>query len=563
MSVRRFISSALLLIALAGCSGGGGGGESDAAAAQGGSVEPTESGSSSATYTPAALSTATSAHFSGSGNCTLCHSTDGKTALIDASGTTVDIGADWSATMMANSARDPFWRAMVSAEVAAQPALKTEIEAKCTTCHAPMAKTEAAKSGASFGIADLEAEDSRGELARDGVSCTVCHQIRPDNLGTAASWSGGFEIGDDRRIFGPYVDITPQPMTNQSGFTPVYGAHIKESRLCGTCHTLHTPVVDDATGRLTGAQFPEQMPYREWEASRYGRAEGQSCQGCHMPAAQGAVRITNRPDWLTTTHEPFGKHHFVGGNAFMLSLMKENGAKLGLAATPAAMDATLARTRESLRTRTATLQASASLANDRLTIPVTVTNLTGHKFPTGFPSRRAWLHLVVTDTTGRKVFESGAYGADGEIAGLDSSFEPHYDEITRADQVQIYEPVMRNTSGAVTYRLMTAAAYAKDNRLLPAGMDPQTNDPDIRPQGTATDANFTGGADTVTYRIDTAGSAAPFKIQVELLYQTVAPRFVAAMRGYSTTEVRSFGEMYDRANKVPERVAEAEVTASP
>ena len=36
-------------------------------------------------------------------------------------------------------------------------------------------------------------------------------------------------------------------------------------------------------------------------------------------------------------------------------------------------------------------------AGDRLDVDVDVLNLAGHKFPTAYPSRRAWLHVAVTD----------------------------------------------------------------------------------------------------------------------------------------------------------------------
>lgn len=44
----------------------------------------------------------------------------------------------WSGSMMANSAVDPYWKAVVSAEVAATPSQKPHIEEVCSCCHAPM-----------------------------------------------------------------------------------------------------------------------------------------------------------------------------------------------------------------------------------------------------------------------------------------------------------------------------------------------------------------------------------------------------------------------------------------
>jgi hypothetical protein len=74
------------------------------------------------------------------------------------------------------------------------------------------------------------------------------------------------------------------------------------------------------------------------------------------------------------------------------------------------------------------------------------------------------------------VFESGAVDARGAIAGNDQDddplrYEPHYDEIDSAGEVQIYESVMADSSGAPTTGLLRGIAFVKDNRLLPDGFD--------------------------------------------------------------------------------------------
>src|SRR5260221_5023253 len=94
---------------------------------------------------------------------------------------------------------------------------------------------------------------------------------------------------------------------------------------------------------------------------------------------------------------------------------------------------------------------SVDLASDRLKVQVLVQNLTGHKMPTAYPSRRAWLHVTIRDARDNKVFESGALHADGSIEGNDNDadparFEPHYREITQGDQVPIYEPLWEDAS---------------------------------------------------------------------------------------------------------------------
>ncbi len=114
---------------------------------------------------------------------------------------------------------------------------------------------------------------------------------------------------------------------------------------------------------------------------------------------------------------------------------------------------------------------SAAKKGDEIEIVVKVENKAGHKFPTGFPSRRAWIHLKVVDKDGNVVFESGKPN-DGRISGCDSDegkgYEQHYDVITRSDEVQVYESVMVDTEGQVICKLLKGARYIKDNRLLMA-----------------------------------------------------------------------------------------------
>jgi hypothetical protein len=123
------------------------------------------------------------------------------------------------------------------------------------------------------------------------------------------------------------------------------------------------------------------------------------------------------------------------------------------------------RTEAHLREATATVRVTARVSEGRLVADVDVRNLAGHKFPRAYPSRHAWLHVTVTDAEGRVAFESGAFSADGRILGDGadenaSRYEPHYDEITRADQVQIYEAVTADGVGRVTTGLMEAEGWS-------------------------------------------------------------------------------------------------------
>jgi hypothetical protein len=119
------------------------------------------------------------------------------------------------------------------------------------------------------------------------------------------------------------------------------------------------------------------------------------------------------------------------------------------------------------------------------------------------------------------VFESGALNPDGSIVGNDNDvdplkYEPHYREITRADQVEIYEPILKDLDGKVTTGLLHAVGYLKDNRLLPHGFDKATAIQDIAVTGgAADDPGFTDKGSTVRYVVSTGGTAGPFKVEAD------------------------------------------------
>lgn len=507
-----------------------------------------------------ALSTFTTDDFAGSGLCVMCHE-----GLTDAAGADVSITTHWRSTMMANAAKDPAWQAKVASEVARHPALKEVIEKKCATCHTPMAETQAEVMGTSvalFGDGFLDSAHPLHEASQEGVSYSLCHQILSDNLEAAESFSGGYEIDastepPDRIIYGPYENPFGRPMQMHTGYLPAFGEHTNSAALCATCHNVFTPYVD-ANGQIAG-EFPEQTPFTEWQYSTFSHS-GMTCQACHMPEAKGGVVISLMPGRLSP-REPFFQHQFVGGNKFMVTLLRDHAGELGVTATASQMDATIARVDDQLA-RAATLSIlDAGREDGTLVIRLQVSSATGHKFPTSFPSRRAWLHVVVTDGARQIVFESGRPQADGSITGNaadadPAAHEPHYDVITTADQVQIYEPIMADTGGRVTYTLLAAATYAKDNRLLATGMDKGKLPDEIAVRGAATDdANFIGGDDQITYRIAVPSAAGPHTVYAELLYQPLSYRFVQDMLADGGEHGETLSRLIAAADQMPARVS--------
>lgn len=497
-----------------------------------------------------ALTEFTTHDFVGSGNCAICH-----TGLTGADGADISIDTHWRSAMMANAATDPLWQAKVSTEVARNPQLQAVIEETCARCHMPMAYTEAIAEGTSTAISDEGFGNPANALhkaAMDGVSCTVCHQIQPANLGMEESFSGHFEIDTsidppNRVAFGQFDDPVGRIMESFVGFKPVGSPHVNDAALCGTCHTLFTPYLD-AEGNIVGT-FPEQTPYLEWRHSDYSDAANTTpCQSCHMPETADPALIANRPrHGQLPEREPFHQHHFVGGNTTMLKILKANAEALGVTATDEQLQATIDRAAQRLEGATVTLAVTgAEVSDNTLAVDLGIETYAGHKFPSGFPTRRAWLHVTVKDADGEIVFESGAPQADGSIAGSDAdagpkAYEPHYDVITSDDQVQIYESMMQNTDGEVTYTLLRAASYVKDNRILPRGFDKSTAIDVIAPDALAmADENFTGGSDQVTYQIDVAGHTGPFEVTAELLYQSLSYQSIQDIQREDTPEVAEF-----------------------
>ena len=456
--------------------------------------------------------------FAAATDCLACHNN-----LVGPAGQDVSIGASWRGSMMANSAKDPYVLASVRRETLDHPSLGAEIEAECATCHTPSA---------------------------DGVSCTVCHQISAARLGTRESFNGNFVVAAPlasgrRRAFGPFA---PNPgrsrvMHSVTGFEQEQAPHIQQSELCATCHTLITTARGPG-GAIIGS-LPEQMNYLEWRHSAF-EAERRPCQSCHMPRVDGPVRVASV---LGEERPSLAQHTFLGGNAFMLRLMNRFRAELHIEATPAELEAAARATVRQLEEDTATVAIErASMAGDTLEVDVVVRNLTGHKFPTGYPSRRAWVHVIVTDRQGRTVFESGRVNANGRIDGNAAdadagTFEPHYEQITSADQVQTYESIMGTPAGVPTTGLLQATQYLKDNRLLPRGFNKQTAAAEIAVSGGASgDPDFTGDGDRVRYRVPAAGAAS---VQVELRYQPISYRWAQNLASYKADEPLRFVKYYD------------------
>lgn len=505
--------------------------------------------------------------FHTSDRCFACHN-----ELTTPSGRDVSIGLAWRASIMANSARDPYWQAGVRRETIDHPQAARDIEDECSVCHMPMAHYEAkiqGKKGEVFTYLPFDADPKKSASAKDGITCAVCHQISKEKLGTRESFNGGFVVEnppakDARPEYGPFEVIPARQHIMDSstgGFRPTYAQHIRDSALCGSCHQLYTTALGEG-GKEIGS-LPEQMPYLEWLHSDY--PSKYSCQQCHMPEVREPVRISSV---LGDPRNGLHEHVFHGGNFFVQRMLNRYRNDLDVDALPQELTNAADATLEFLRTQSARVELrNVEVGAGTLQADVVVQNLTGHKLPTAYPSRRAWLHFLVRDRDGKSVFESGAINADGSIQGNDndadaSRFEPHYREISSADQVQIYEPILKDSEGHVTTGLLSAIAYFKDNRLLPTGFDKSTAEKDIAVVGDAfDDPNFTAGSDTLRYSVPVRNAEGPFHIQVELWYEPIGFRWAHNLEPYQADEPQRFVSYYESMSASAATVlARAEIT---
>ncbi len=210
--------------------------------------------------------------FQTSHRCIACHN-----QISAPSGEDISIGFSWRPTMMANSSRDPYWQSGVRRETidhprVAAPPSRTSVPFATCPWRATNPKL-AGEEGQIFSHLPFDPDKQSDALAADGVSCSVCHQISDQKLGTRDSFVGGFVIDaatphDGRPDYGPYdVDTGHKRIMHSSaGFLPTEAKHIRKSELCATCHTLLTKALGpdgQVIGRAAGTgALPGMAPQR-------------------------------------------------------------------------------------------------------------------------------------------------------------------------------------------------------------------------------------------------------------------------------------------------------------
>ena len=516
-------------------------------------------------------------------------------------GTDVNLSpfGEWSWSLMGLAGRDPVFYAQVESEQTLQPKRSAAITNLCFSCHGVMGQRQwrIDNPATPFPEAAIYTTDRNnplhryGALAREGVSCTLCHQVVDDGKPLREIVTGKFAVSPPKNgvssIYGPFDKPTERPMVESIGMKPVQSNYIKSAQLCGSCHSVQLPVYN-AQGDSVGAFF-EQATYLEWLNSSYRDAPAPSgrtprtCQSCHMTTHfQGkpleyrianiqdqsypeAEYVTSLDSMTVNPRKEFARHTLAGANPFVLMMFSQFDTILGIRkqdfmtysrnGLPTAIAHSVAFARDST-TRVSILHAMPQAG--ALDVHVRVENLTGHRFPTGVGFRRAFLQVTVRDERGRLLWASGRANEQGiltDSAGnvLPSEFfapdrngqqqyQPHYQCIDNQSEVQIYQELVKNPEGKFTTSFVAINDVVKENRLLPHGWT-KSGPPGfefaaetVPHGGAATDPDFAAGSDVVHYRIPVRSSG-PVTVNAALYYQTIPPAYLrdrfATARGRS------------------------------
>jgi len=492
---------------------------------------------------------------------------------------------EWRYSMMGLSGRDPIFFAQLDTESTVHSNLKGTfnppgfIQDTCLSCHGVMGQRQyhldkGNSPFTQFTRAQLNDPNSQyAALARDGVSCAVCHHMADEDLDDPSTYTGKFNVGPANEVYGPYPsgstdvptgdNVIRVPMVNSVGILPVYGAQVGEAKLCASCHTIVLPVYDAKGNPVMVGGAPktefEQTTYFEWLNSSFASGN-QTCQNCHMPdnfkGTPLAYQIANIEDGTfpevpetppftslpsdqlpLLTRAPYARHQLSGINLFALEMFDQFRTDLGLYATdgllPDPLRGTYNGQKNAVDGAVTQAQSSAQVSIDSVTASsgqlqadVQVKNLAGHKLPSGVSFRRAFLDFQVLDAQNHVLWKSGGTNGSGVITDShgnplvteffsksQQTYQPHFwtgNPITSDQQVQIFEELVRDPQGHFTTSFLSLDDKVKDNRILPQGWSSSGPMGGItQPEGTGADLNYQYGCGRSIVRYQVPLTAIP------------------------------------------------------
>ncbi len=290
--------------------------------------------------------------------------------------------AEWEGSMHKYSTADPIW---MLANNSLQQSTAGKLGETCFQCHAPVGFLTG-NTKPTFDFPDLD------PLVREGITCDLCHVLRPPFLSTDQLIRYSVEPGPVK--YGTLTD--PEPT---SAHEHGYDSDYDRSDVCRQCHDL---TVNDV---------PVEVTFTEWQNSAWGGMSVE-CQDCHMRKYSGRAAPTG------PVRSDLHRHSFAGVDVAITDFP-------GKAEQLAEVD--------SLLKNAASMELVPPVpggAGDTLLVGVRVTNdKTGHNLPTSvFFNRQMWIEVTVwkgEDT----VCRSGYLDANGDLMDNNSALRPNEDTL--------------------------------------------------------------------------------------------------------------------------------------
>lgn len=481
----------------------------------------------------------------------------------------------WRGSLMASAARDPVFRAALAIAEQDHP----DAADFCVRCHSPGAWLRGRSEVPDYDPTQTDpANRPRFEADRanrpptddlDGVGCMVCHRSTDptdDQLFNARLViADGAGNGDLR--FGPY----DYPPGTEAGHPTAVSTFLPTSRLCGQCHDITNPIAmghraEPGGVTDTGRLFAIERTFSEWQASAFA-GRGQTCQSCHLPTVDHAVQVASFGSFPDTLRDGAVRHQLLGSASWQLRAIASTipdpapGIALYLDANADRID-TFMRGAASVEIR------QSALAGDTATATVRITNLTGHKLPTGYPEgRRMWLEVDVVDADGTVVAGSARYDATTATLEQDA-------------QARVYEARMgvRQTDGTATpgFHFVLADTLIEDTRIPPEGFAPAADDDDA-PLGRDYLDSATGSYrhyDEPTYTLASLCGTGTLTLRARLRFQATTREYVEFLRDHAPVSEdpamagQSWGQVayaawMEHGGATPIEMASAEVALGP
>lgn len=225
--------------------------------------------------------------------------------------------------------------------------------------------------------------DEKLPMTKEGISCDFCHTVKAVDLKASDPYIK--EIGLVKR--GPFKDGKDLKGKHEIAFSELH----KTAEFCAGCHEYKSQNGVSIIGT-----------YGEWKEGPYP-AKGKQCQDCHMPAIMGQIVAGSD----TSPKKTINEHNLLGGHSLM-QLKKAVDVKV----------------------------VNINVGEARTEVMVDISNMgSGHRVPTGTPTRRLILNVEISGSEGRVFREKIAY--EKVLADMDGKELKDESEVMLGGPMQI------------------------------------------------------------------------------------------------------------------------------